>query len=240
MDLESPVNISAPNQGELELMALGGGGRLRIRNNENDVCAELVAALSVAVLSLGGAELNGSVFIKNAEGKTVVHLNGRDQDIRIFNAEGDQTIIIDGGSGDIKLTGADAAEDFEVSDETTLPAGSVVVIGNDGTLRESRDPYDRRVAGVISGAGTLRPGIVLGTSSDRRCRRPVALAGKVYCQADATDAPIAVGDLLTSSRTAGHAMKACHRTKAVGAVLGKALAPMHSGVGLIPVLVSLQ
>src|SRR4051794_28438685 len=111
MDLESPVNIVSPNIGGLQLMALPGGGRIRIRDNSSNVVAEIAAALSAAVLALGGSENNGSVLVKNSDGTTVIHMNGRDHDVRLFNSDGDQTIILDGAIGDIKLTGADAAED---------------------------------------------------------------------------------------------------------------------------------
>ena len=57
---------------------------------------------------------------------------------------------------------------------------------------------------------------------------------------DADAAPIAVGDLLTTSATPGHAMKAVDHGRAFGALLGKALASLPSGKGLIPVLVALQ
>ena len=53
-------------------------------------------------------------------------------------------------------------------------------------------------------------------------------------------APIEVGDLLTTSATPGHAMKATDPLKAFGAVIGKALRPLDSGQGLIPVLIALQ
>jgi hypothetical protein len=53
-------------------------------------------------------------------------------------------------------------------------------------------------------------------------RSPVALLGKVYCKVDADPAPVEVGDLLTTSETPGHAMKACDSTKAFGSVIGKA------------------
>jgi len=68
----------------------------------------------------------------------------------------------------------------------------------------------------------------------------VALLGKVYCKVDATAAPVAVGDLLTTSDTPGYAMKATDPQRAFGAVLGKALQPLPAGSGLIPVLVALQ
>jgi len=51
---------------------------------------------------------------------------------------------------------------------------------------------------------------------------------------------VEVGDLLTTSATPGHAMKATDNARAFGAVLGKALAPLPSGKGLVPILVTLQ
>ena len=66
---------------------------------------------------------------------------------------------------------------------------------------------------------------------------PIALVGKAFCLADASAAPIAVGDLLTTSPRAGHAMKAADRLMAVGSVIGKALAPLPADRGLIPMLV---
>jgi hypothetical protein len=57
---------------------------------------------------------------------------------------------------------------------------------------------------------------------------------------DARYGAIAVGDLLTTSPTVGHAMKAADPRRAFGAVLGKALRPMPSGRGLLPILIALQ
>ncbi|MFD0325591.1 hypothetical protein [Lysobacter gummosus] len=57
---------------------------------------------------------------------------------------------------------------------------------------------------------------------------------------DADYAAISAGDLLTSSPTPGHAMRAVDRDAAFGAVIGKALQPLADGRGLIPVLVALQ
>jgi hypothetical protein len=77
----------------------------------------------------------------------------------------------------------------------------------------------------------------------RQCednRLPVALIGKVYCKVDAQYGAIRVGDLLTTSATPGHAMKAEDSVKAFGAVLGKALGGLFSGTGLVPILVCLQ
>ena len=73
-----------------------------------------------------------------------------------------------------------------------------------------------------------------------RSRAPVALVGKTFCKVDASEAAIDVGDLLTASSTPGHAMKATDPRRAFGAVIGKALRPLRTGTGLIPILVTLQ
>lgn len=107
-------------------------------------------------------------------------------------------------------------------------------------LCESAAPYDKRVAGVISGAGEYKPGLVLGRQPGPEHRVPLALIGKVYCKVDAQYAHVEIGDLLTTSPTPGHAMKATDSTKAFGAVIGKALRPLESGRSLVPILVALQ
>jgi hypothetical protein len=115
-----------------------------------------------------------------------------------------------------------------------------MVLEENGALRPSDKSYDRKVAGVISGAGDFRPGLILDRQRAAERRLPLALVGKVYCKADATFGPIEVGDLLTTSPTPGHAMKASDPVKAFGAVIGKALRPLERGAGLIPILIALQ
>jgi hypothetical protein len=142
--------------------------------------------------------------------------------------------------GDILLTGADCAEQFDVSGHRLPEPGTVVVIDEGGALTESRDAYDKKVAGVVSGAGDYRHGIVLDQRPESEGRVAVALVGKVYCKVDAQYSPIEVGDLLATSATPGHAMKAGEPQKAFGAIIGKALKSLAAGVGLIPILVALQ
>ncbi|MBV9154677.1 MAG: hypothetical protein JO097_00310 [Acidobacteriaceae bacterium] len=142
--------------------------------------------------------------------------------------------------GDILLTGADCAEQFDVSSPEPPDPGTVVVIDDGGALRESCHAYDKKVAGVVSGAGDYRHGVLLDQGSGSEHRVPVALMGKVYCKVDAQYAPVEVGDLLTTSATPGHAMKATEAARAFGSVIGKALLPLAGGKGLIPILIALQ
>lgn len=144
-------------------------------------------------------------------------------------------------TGDLYLPGADCAEQFHVGGDNFIEPGTVVVFNGDGAVRESGEAYDRKVAGVVAGAGEYRPGIVLDKyAGDSATRAAVSLIGKVYCKVDAGYAPIEVGDMLTSSPTQGHAMKATDHGRAFGAVVGKALRPLDSGRGLIPILITLQ
>ena len=143
-------------------------------------------------------------------------------------------------TGDIRLTNADCAEEFDIFGADKVEPGTVMVLGDEGALSASQQAYDRRVAGVISGAGTYKPGIVLDKKQTSRNRQPVALMGKVFCKVDAQFGPIAIGDLLTTSPTPGHAMGTSDAIKAFGAVIGKALRPLSNGQGLIPILIALQ
>jgi hypothetical protein len=103
-------------------------------------------------------------------------------------------------TGDITLTGPgqDCAEEFDVADTLNIEPGTVMVIEEDGMLKPSSHAYDKKVAGVVSGAGEYKPAIVLGRHQrDGQQRRvPVALVGKVNCKVDARCSPIEVGDLL--------------------------------------------
>jgi hypothetical protein len=102
--------------------------------------------------------------------------------------------------------------------------------------------YDRTVAGIISGANGVNPGITLrqkGTVADGEL--PVASIGRVWCWCDAdANGSIEAGDMLTTSDTPGHAMKVTDFAHANGAVIGKAMSRLKSGRGLVLVLVSLK
>lgn len=154
--------------------------------------------------------------------------------------DGDVTVNGNITSNDVILAGADCAEQFDSAEAQVLEPGTVVVIGKDGALRECREPYDRKVAGVVSGAGEFKPAIVMDGRPSDAGRALVAMVGKVYCKVDASIDPIEIGDLLTAGPTPGHAMKASDPGRAFGAVIGKALRPLESGYGLIPILVALQ
>lgn len=162
--------------------------------------------------------------------------------IRCHNNSNVETIFIDGQQGDIKLKNADCAEEFDLSSNelTRAEPGTVMVVDDNGKLQASSKAYDRRVAGVISGGGEYKPGIILDKKISGNPRIPLAIVGKVFCKVDASYSHIDVGDMLTTSPTLGYAMKATNRSRAFGAVIGKSLQAANSGTGLIPILIALQ
>jgi hypothetical protein len=137
--------------------------------------------------------------------------------------------------------GADLAEPFQMSG-AHLDEGSVVIIDeeNPGQLKLSAEPYDRRVAGIVSGANGVHPGISLQQTGFVEGGQNVALSGRVYVRADAFYGVIKPGDLLTTSATPGHAMKVGNHAKAQGAIVGKAMTGLKQGRGMVLVLVTLQ
>jgi len=143
------------------------------------------------------------------------------------------------------LGGSDLSEKFEVEadGDGQLEPGTVVSIDprHEGRLMVSDKPYDRRVAGIVSGAGGVKAGMIMGQEgSVAGGSHPVALTGRVYCRATTIHGPIRPGDLLTTSPVAGHAMRVDDPARAAGAILGKAMGTLERGEGLVLVLVGLQ
>jgi hypothetical protein len=139
--------------------------------------------------------------------------------------------------------GADLAEPFPMATAANeiLP-GAVLVIDkqNPGQLKLSDQAYDGRVAGVVSGANGINPGIQMQQQGLLEGGKNVALTGRVYVQADASNGAIEPGDLLTTSTNPGHAMKVTDHARAQGAILGKAMTGLSEGKGMVLVLVTLQ
>ena len=143
-------------------------------------------------------------------------------------------------SGDVFLKQRDMAERFDLAPAADCVPGMVMVACDDGTVVPCSRAYDKRVLGVVSGAGTLRPAITLGAQDRGAPSAAIALVGTAYCLVDATHAAVEVGDLLTTSETRGHAMKATEAGRIPGTVIGKALGSARNGCALVPILVAVQ
>ena len=225
------------------------GGKITLRAADGTVAVDMYAEQYTGD--------GGLISIKNAAGSERIELDGDDGDgaaaIRVKNTNGVTTITLDGsvsGSGrittqELQITGgSDLSEQFDVlTAGQTVEPGMVVCIDprNPGQLVASTAAYDRTVAGIISGAGGVKTGMMMGQAGTKADgKHPVALTGRVYCMVDASNGPIQPGDLLTTSSTPGHAMKVTDHQKAQGAIIGKAMTTLTEGKGLVLVLVSLQ
>lgn len=142
----------------------------------------------------------------------------------------------------LEITGGnDITEHFPVDgDKTDIEPGTVMIIdeGRPGSLKISDRAYDRKVAGVVSGGGGMNAGLALGGADESGTQ--VALAGRVYCKAEAFSSAIETGCMLTTSNIPGHAMRAANLETCHGAILGKAMTPLEAGRGLVLALVNLQ
>jgi hypothetical protein len=113
--------------------------------------------------------------------------------------------------------------------EGSVRAGDVVTVTDApaGGVSLAREPSDKGVVGIIGGA----------QDASWSGRAPLVLAGVVaLCNVDASNGAVAVGDLLVSSSTPGHAMRA-KESPLPGTVIAKALEPLEGGTGAIRVLV---
>lgn len=187
----------------------GAGGVLFLQNNGN------------------AAGAGGGDFI------TAVNHDGSDQQFRV---ESSGEAFSDGGwSGHADFAELIATED----DPAAYQPGDVLVISvrADRSAALSSEPYSTLVLGVYSQepgfVGSLHP-----MEGQRNDEIPAALVGIVPCKVSAENGPIRRGDLLVTSSTPGHAMRADDAP--AGTILGKALERLEEGTGIIQVLVTLQ
>lgn len=238
-----------PSGGDLSMGGAGRAGDIFLKNREGNLVMKIEG--SEGNITAGGFGKDGDLFLNDRNGKRVISLegdgarmtlggHGEDGDVIINNSKGKRTIHLDGNAGDILFSNADFAEDFDILEKIEALPGHVMVLGSDGKLQPCDKAYDKSAVGVISGAGTYRPGIIMDKQEGIENRQPVAMMGKVFCMVDAEKGSIEVGDLLTTSSSYGHAMKVENFEKGFGTVIGKALQPLAKGKGLIPILVSLQ
>jgi hypothetical protein len=215
----------------------------------------------------GGSQIMGNnnpIYFRDSTGAltNAMYLNG-DSSNRLNIGAGNATRMTIASSGNIGIGTASPAAMLHVAGNTqvdgniaakyqdvaewvktraALAPGTVVTIDPQyqNQVRQANEPYDLRVAGVVSD----KPGILLGEAGAGR--QKVAQSGRVKVKVDASYGPVAAGDLLVTSPTPGYAMRSnpvdmggtmIHRP---GTLLGKALEPLPNGQGEILVLLTLQ
>jgi hypothetical protein len=223
-----------PGSGGSMVMTLSGTGTLTARGTES----------GFNVINRNNSAQEWALYSRNSggTGQFAIWNNGTG-DVAAFSPNGDMYL-----TGQVSATvltvrgGADVAEPFEMTKPEEMEPGTVVIIDeeNAGHLKESTASYDTRVAGIISGAGGVKPGLRLHQEGVMEGDHHVALSGRVYVKADASFGKIKPGDLLTTSSNPGYAMKVNDHTKAQGAILGKAMSRLDHDTGLVLVLVTLQ
>jgi len=164
--------------------------------------------------------------------------------LRTWDVEAEGTIWSAHG---IDTSAHDLAENY-LSDADLAPGDVVCLDRSRNRIVHSERPNDELLIGVIS----TEPGFLLNSmhaeedSVPGMLPYPVALCGRVPCKVTDENGPIIRGDLLTTSSTPGHAMKATpvtvggvevHRP---GTIIGKALEPHRSGRAMIEVFVALR
>jgi hypothetical protein len=254
----------------IEVLATSSGGAITLKDELAVTAAILASSASgggyqylynddgdATVYLDGDSSGGGYISVRNTNGLSRVVIDGQSTAgsgaVFLYDGAGANTISLVGDvSGEGKITtqvlqitgGSDLSESFDVNAiHEALKPGMIVCIDseNPGELVTSSKPYDRTVAGVISGAGGVKPGMLMGQKGTKADgEHPVALTGRVYCYVDADQGAIRPGDLITTSATPGHGMKVGDHAKAHGAIIGKAMTSLESGKGLVLVLVSLQ
>lgn len=215
----------------------GSSGGVIVRDKSDQAVISLNGESGTVTLGTGKGA-SGALVLRGDQNGPVVVFDGATGTLQFFNRRLEQVLIIDALEGDIRFVGADCAEDFDVA--IAGEPGSVMCLDDAGKVRPCENPYDTRVAGVVSGAGGFRPGLRLDRRESGSIRQPLALMGKVACLVDAVDAPVHPGDLLTTSRVAGHAMVASDGRRVAGSILGKSLGSLEGDRGLVPILVAMQ
>ncbi len=240
---------------------LGGyDGKILIAENSNyvSISGKLVSPqITVGtggIISSGVINANGGI---TASG--IINANGGITASGIINANGGINIpgisIVNGNLGIgtispterldvngriktkvLEITGADIIEKANAT-ETLLP-GEVVVWDDSkpNSVKKSTKTYDKQVFGVVSGAKGLPHGVEMTAPGQLDGNTNVAIAGRVYVMVTGDVKP---GNLLTTSKVAGRAMKAKSQKKSFGAIIGKALSKPEAD-GLVLMLVNLQ
>jgi hypothetical protein len=203
-------------------------------------------------METNASEGGATIWLRDRDGNTTMILDA-DEDSDPGNSrlrmqqDGEDTIVLSASDGRVKTQileitgGSDLSEQFDVNGGAE--PGTVVSIdaANPGQLVVSSRAYDRTVAGIVSGAGGVETGMIMGQKgSIADGQHAIALTGRVYVKADASHGAIQPGDLLTTSERPGFAMRVDDHARATGAVLGKAMTALKSGEGLVLVLVGLQ
>jgi len=223
-----------------------GNNRLKVMNSAGSGTSTATVWAENTSTSNGIA---GHFKTTGTDATLVITNDGSGDLLRAFSSGGDLEFAVR-NNGNVNADGTytspatDLAEVFDVEGPISdYEPGDVLVISveSDRTVTKSDRPYSMRVAGVYA----TKPGVQLGTPDEGTV--PMGVVGVIPTKVSSENGPIARGDLLVTSSTPGHAMKAEPvvvngvEIYPSGTILGKALEPFEGrGTGVIEVLVNVQ
>ncbi|MEK6644692.1 MAG: hypothetical protein AABZ08_12380 [Planctomycetota bacterium] len=240
---------TAPNQ---FCIRASGGLRVQKSNVLGTSLSSTSAALHVETFLANGeaAWLRTAVPINNVNipvMKLHRNPNGTNRFVEGINWDGGATATIKfhiDANGSYNAGGDFAEAMPAVGGKNSYEPGDVLILSQDhpGGIEKCHRAADCKVAGVYS----TRPGMI-GISGNDETRInsddiPVAITGIVPTKVSAENGAIRIGDLLTTSSTPGHAMRASATMVSgvsiysTGTILGKAIEPLEKGKGMIRVL----
>ena len=174
----------------------------------------------------GGQSGNIALFQSSAANKARIDKNGKGY----FN-------------GGTQSSGADVAEAFAVTgDRAIYEPGDVLVIATtaDRRVERSSEPYSFLVAGVYA----TKPGVLLterGVDEPMDDLVPMGVVGVIPTKVTTENGPIRRGDILVTSGTPGHAMRADRDRVEPGMAIGRALEEYDASTpGVVRVLVNVK
>ncbi|MCB0835227.1 MAG: hypothetical protein KDE26_03425 [Bacteroidetes bacterium] len=221
---------------------LGDINSLNLGLDQNEIMARNNGQIALLHLQASGGDIRIHAFSGDPSTQMWIKDDGR-VGIGIISPSAKLHVNGDTKTKCLEITGGcDITEPFEMAETQTYLPGSVVIIDpqNPGKLTLSNQAYDPKVAGIISGAGDVNPGLILSQDGLMDQGQQIALAGRVYVRASVQNGIIQPGDLLTTADIPGFAMKATDQSRAFGTIIGKAMTGLETGEGLVLVLVNLQ
>ncbi|MDE0058151.1 MAG: hypothetical protein OXI22_05215 [Defluviicoccus sp.] len=215
------LHVADENGNRKVLLSSGGGGFVSLLGGGGfNVYSE--SNKHIAFMGKWNGHPSGGLYVTDGEGNRAVVLSGIKNGARIF---------VNGRNIH------DYAEILELADREGIGAGSVVAWDARALgLVPASASNCRLVVGVISGAGGLRPGMVIGSREDGTSDFPVSMSGLVHVRVNGEGGAVRPGDLLSPSKVPGVGMRADDPLP--GTVFGKALAPWSGDrEGLVLMLV---
>lgn len=258
--------LTVANDGNVGIGTTGSSSRLSVLNSSDfghagefviDYSANPNRALYAETVGSGEAlrvsvdnssNSNDALFVRHrGTGPLITAMTASSSATNIrFRVDNDGNVTAD---GTISGGGADVAEAFDVEGAAdNYEPGDVLVVSTeeDRTVARSSSARSTRVVGVYA----TKPGVLLtesGTETDLDSQVPMGVVGVIPTKVSADNGAIERGDLLVTSETPGHAMKA--EPKVIqgmeiypqGAIIGKALEAFDGpGTGTIEVMVNVK